>query len=90
VRGVYTENDTVRDLQLLGSVGLDNMKELNYYDKKAIHNLKYYTWIEQQAKDVEELNAQWYDHDNYWTNTFNQVDEIDELITEFNNKVGLL
>ena len=89
-RGVYTENDTLRDLQLLSSVGLDNMKELNYYDKKAIHNLKYYTWIEQQAKDVEELNAQWYDHDNYWTNTFNQVDEIDELITEFNNKVGIV
>jgi cysteine synthase A len=89
-RGVYTENDTLRDLQLLSSVGIDNMNELNYYDKKAIHNLKYYTWIEQQAKDVEELNAQWYDHDNYWTNTFNQVHEIDELITEFNNKVGIL
>jgi cysteine synthase A len=89
-RGVYTENDTLRDLQLLSSVGIDNMNELNYYDKKAIHNLKYYTWIEQQGKDVEELNAQWYDHDNYWTNTFNQVHEIDELITEFNNKVGIL
>jgi cysteine synthase A len=89
-RGNYTESDTQRDLQLLSSVGLDNMKELNYYDKKSIHNLKYYTWIEQQAKDVDELNAQWYDHDNYWNNTFNQVDKIDELITDFNNKVGLL
>lgn len=89
-RGMYSERDTQRDLQLLNSVGIDNMKELNYYDKKAIHNLKYYTWIEQQAKDVEELNAQWYDHDNYWINTFNQVEKIDELITEFNNKVGIL
>jgi cysteine synthase A len=89
-RGSYTEKDTFRDLQLLDSIGLDNMKELSYYDKKAIHNLKYYTWIEQQAKDVEELNAQWYDHDNYWNNTFNQVDEIDKLITEFNAKVGIV
>jgi len=89
-RGAYSERDTQRDLQLLNSVGIDNMKELNYYDKKAIHNLKYYTWIEQQAKDVEELNEQWYDHDNYWINTFNQVGKIDELITEFNNKVGIL
>lgn len=89
-RGSYSEIDTQRDLQLLSSVGIDNMKELNYYDKKAIHNLKYYTWIEQQAKDVEELNDQWYDHDNYWTNTFNQVDKIDQLITEFNDKVGIL
>ena len=89
-RGAYRESDTHRDLQLLSSVGLDNMKELTYYEKKAIHNLKYYTWIEQQGKDVEELNDQWYDHDNYWTNTFAQVDQIDKLITAFNEKVGLL
>ena len=89
-RGPYSESDIQRDLQLLDSIGIDNMKELGYYDKKAIHNLKYYTWIEQQAKDVEELNAQWYDHDNYWGNTFKQVDDIDKLITDFNNKVGLL
>lgn len=89
-RGDYTASDTQRDLQLLDSIGIGNMKELNYYDRKAIHNLKYYTWIEQQAKDVEELNAQWYDHDNYWGNTFDQVNKIDELITDFNNKVGLL
>lgn len=89
-RGSYTESDTHRDLQLLNSIGLDNMKELAYYDKKAIHNLKYYTWIEQQGKDVEELNDQWYDHDNYWDSTFNQVDKIDELIKEFNVRVGIL
>jgi cysteine synthase A len=89
-RGSYSESDIQRDFQLLDSIGIDNMKELGYYDKKAIHNLKYYTWIEQQAKDVDELNAQWYDHDNYWGSTFNQVDEIDTLITDFNNKVGLL
>ncbi|MFW2368315.1 MAG: pyridoxal-phosphate dependent enzyme [Desulforhopalus sp.] len=89
-RGNYTESDTHRDLQLLSSIGLDTMKELTYYDRKAIHNLKYYTWIEQQGKDVEELNDQWYDHDNYWTNTFAQVDEIDALITAFNNKVGVI
>jgi hypothetical protein len=89
-RGTYTESDTHRDLQLMSSIGLDNMKELGHYDKKAIHNLKYYTWIEQQGKDVEELNAQWYDHDNYWGSTFDQVDKIDELITEFNEKVGIV
>ena len=66
------------------------MKELSYYEKKAIHNLKYYTWIEQQGKDVEELNDQWYNHENYWGNTFKQVDKIDELITEFNNRVGII
>jgi cysteine synthase len=89
-RGPYVQNDIQRDLQLLESVGMDHMKELTYYDKKAIHNLKYYTWIEQQGKDVNELNDQWYDHDTYWTSTFDQVEQIDQLITQFNDRVGLL
>lgn len=40
---------------------LDNMQELTYADRKRVHNLKYYTWVEQQGKTVEELNALWYD-----------------------------
>lgn len=89
-RGPYSDMDARLDIQLLESVGIDYMKELSYYDKKAIHNLKYYTWIEQQGKDVRELNAQWYDHDDYWGDIFRQADEIDALITEFNNRVGII
>ncbi|MEH0021678.1 MAG: pyridoxal-phosphate dependent enzyme [Desulfobacter sp.] len=89
-RGTYTDTSAQMDIQLLESTGIDHMKELSYYDRKAIHNLKYYTWIEQQGKDVEELNAQWYDHDSYWDDTFAQVDDIDRLITDFNKKVGII
>lgn len=89
-RGAYTASDAQRDIQLLDDTGLDHIRELGFYDKKSIHNLKYYTWVEQQGKEVDELNAQWYDHDEYWGNIFGQVDEIDELITEFNNRVGLI
>ncbi|WP_319548339.1 pyridoxal-phosphate dependent enzyme [Desulfogranum marinum] len=89
-RGAYTANLAQQDIQMMDSVAIDHMKELSYYDKKTIHNLKYYTWVEQQGKDVEELNAQWYDHDSYWQNTFNQVEEIDKLITEFNKRVGII
>ena len=89
-RGEYTDIDAWMDIQLLDSIGIDHVRELAYYDKKAIHNLKYYTWIEQQGKSVEELNAQWYDHHNYWETTFNQVEAIDALITEFNDRVGII
>ena len=89
-RGLYSEIQAQRDLELLNSVTIDYTKELSYYDRRAIHNLKYFTWIEQQGKDVNELNAQWYDHDSYWQAIFNQVDAIDELINNFNAKVGLL
>ena len=55
-----------------------------------MHNLKYYTWIEQQGRDVGELERQWYDHDAYWQGMFDQVDDIDELIVEFNQRTGLV
>jgi len=86
-RGVYSDADAERDIELLHSVTYDNTKELGYYDKKAIHNLKYYTWIEQQEKDLAELNAQWYDHENFWGKTLNQAAEIDKLIMEFNSLI---
>ncbi|MDT8419668.1 MAG: pyridoxal-phosphate dependent enzyme [Desulfuromonadales bacterium] len=89
-RGAYSESDAQRDIELIRSIGIDHTKELSYYEKKTIHNLKYYTWIEQQGREVQELNDQWYDHDNYWYPMFDQVSEIDALINEFNDRVGLL
>jgi cysteine synthase len=67
----------------------DFMIELNHYDKKRIHNLKYFTWIEQQGKTVEELNDQWFDND-YWKSQYSDIDKWDGKIIEFNEKTGLL
>jgi cysteine synthase len=64
----------------------DFIKELNYYEKKAVHNLKYFTWIEQQGKDVKELNAQWYDEE-YWKERFSSVELWDRLIDDFNRQI---
>jgi cysteine synthase len=75
-----------RDLM---GLSIDNMIEMNYYEKRRMHNLKYFTWIEQQGKTVEELDAQWYD-DNYWKSQYAKVDEWDEKIMEFNARTGLL
>ncbi|MBC8252530.1 MAG: pyridoxal-phosphate dependent enzyme [Ardenticatenia bacterium] len=72
---------------LLGQT-IDYVEELTYYGRKRIHNLKYYTWVEQQGKSVEELQDQWYRPD-YWTSIHKQVDQIDELISAFNQKTGL-
>lgn len=70
-------------------VDTDYIKELNYYDRKAVHNLKYYTWVEQQGKSYEEILAQWYD-DNYWLDIPKQAEKLDELIEAFNAKVKAL
>ena len=70
-------------------LSIDNLEELTYYGRKRIHNLKYYTWVEQQGKTYEEIQDQWYD-DGYWKNIHGRVDEIDELIDKFNAETGLL
>ena len=89
-RGEYTEVQAIKDYEkcMLGQ-HTDNMRELNYQDQKAIHNLKYFTWVEQQAKDVKDLNQLWYDRE-IWHKLFTQVDVWDELIEEFNERTGLL
>ncbi|MDY0000699.1 MAG: pyridoxal-phosphate dependent enzyme [Polyangia bacterium] len=88
--GEYTSQDAAADYHryLLGS-GLEFMEELGHWDRKRIHNLKYYTWVEQQGRTYEEIQNQWYDRD-YWTRIHGQVDEIDSLITEVNARVGLI
>ncbi len=78
----------VYEADLMG-IGIDHMIEMTYYEKRRMHNLKYFTWIEQQGKSVEELNAQWYD-DNYWKHQLEKVDEWDKKIMEFNERTGLL
>ena len=87
--GAYTKQQAEIDwTALIKKQSIDYFKELTYTDKKAIHNLKYFTWIEQQGKDVEELNTQWYDEE-YWKERFSIVPQWDKMIEEFNNQVGL-
>jgi len=89
-RGVYTESDALVDFHaVIKQQGVDHIKELKYTDQKSIHNLKYFTWIEQQAKELEDLNRLWYDHE-LWPRIFNQTQRWDELINEFNERTGLL
>ena len=66
------------------------MLELRYTDRKRIHNLKYYTWVEQQGKDVSDLNALWYNTKGTWDAVHAQAKELDDLINEFNDATGVL
>jgi len=88
--GEYTERQAAADYArwLLGQ-STDSMLELRYTDRRRIHNLKYFTWVEQQGKTYEEIQAQWYDP-AYWTGVQRQTEEIDALIEEFNAEVGVL
>ncbi len=88
--GEYTQLDAAEHYaHYLMGVTTDYMQELCYVDRRRIHNLKYYTWVEQQGKTYEEILDQWYDRD-YWTGFQGQIDEMDALIEEFNADTGLL
>jgi len=53
-----------------------------------VHNLKYFTWVEQQGKTSEELTAQW--QPEFWVKMFtDEIGAFERLIAEFNREVGL-
>jgi cysteine synthase A len=60
---------------------LDYIEEGTQETRERWHNLKYYTWVEQQGKSVEELDAQ---RDPAWWEAHQQmVADIDEKIITF-------
>ena len=60
--------------------GQDYIREGTAHAKDCWDNLKYYTWVEQQGKDVAELRAQ--RSRDYWLAHQAKVAETDRLIRE--------
>ena len=89
--GEYTREMAAVDFHthILGEK-TDNMLELTYQERKRVHNLKYYTWVEQQGKTSEELQSLWYDTAHTWDSVKADADRVDELIRQFNEDTGLL
>jgi cysteine synthase len=85
--GEFTTTDAAiaYERYLLGTT-TDFMGELDYPGRKRIHNLKYFTWVEQQGKTTEELNAQW--DPAFWTDIQASAGPIDEMIDSFNAMVA--
>ncbi len=87
--GPYTREHAIADYHRhLRGLSTDYLLELTQLERKRIHHLKYYTWIEQQGRQLEELQAQWYDYPDYWLAIQNQIGEIDQHIAAFNARVA--
>jgi cysteine synthase A len=88
--GSYGEVNAAADFaRYLAGVSTDHLQELSYRDRRRVHNLKYFTWVEQQGKTYQQIMDQWYEPE-YWQRIQKQINPIDSLIREFNDKVGLL
>jgi cysteine synthase A len=86
--GAFTQLDAARShTGSLERQAVDHFKELTFPERKAIHNLKYYTWVEQQGKTYEEICAQW--DPEYWRQLFTEeAGAFDKLIEQFNQEVA--
>jgi cysteine synthase len=89
--GPYTGEKAAADFAAsLQGEDTANMLEMTTTERMRVHNLKYYTWVEQQGKTVEALNDLWYNQDKNFAAVQKQADDIDILINEFNQQVGIL
>ncbi len=86
--GAYTTvNAEVDQARHLDAITTDWVRELTYADRKALHNFKYFTWVEQQGRSTDELRELW--EPDFWDRTFDQVHEWDKKIEEFNAATGV-
>ncbi len=90
-QGAYTAGNASRDFgSCIMHQNTENMLEMGMAERKRVHNLKYYTWVEQQGRTVGDLNDQWYDQEKAFVSVQNQMEEVDNLINEFNSMTGLV
>src|SRR6478736_626964 len=87
--GAYTGERAAYDrARYLDGIVTDHVRELTYFDRKALHNFKYFTWVEQQGRTSDELRELW--DPEFWDRTFAQADEWDKQINAFNERTGVL
>lgn len=68
--------------------GTDNVLELRRQDRLRIFNLGYYTWVEQQGVSLGEFAVR--RDQEFWSGIRSVVAEWDEIITELNERTGVL
>jgi hypothetical protein len=69
---------TARMSGIFHGAALDWIQEGTVHHRDRWHNLKYYTWVEQQGKTVDELDAQ--REPRWWREHQSRIPEIDDKI----------
>ena len=82
----YTHTTAARHFgRYLEAITTDNMRSLDLPARKSLHNLKYFTWVEQQGRTADELRSLW--DPDFWTEVYAQADTWDRQIEAFNARV---
>jgi cysteine synthase len=86
LHGPFKEIDAAKTFaRYIEAIGTDNLRELNFQDRKQLHNFKYFTWVEQQQRSADDLRRLW--EPEFWEETFAQASLWDRKIEEFNKRV---
>ena len=84
--------DEVTAARLLGEhlwgAAPDHLRELDAVERDRIFNLGYFTWVEQQGLGIAEFEAR--RAQSWWRALRPMLGAWDELITEFNQRTGLV
>ncbi len=84
--GPYTDRQAAIDYALhMQGQNADHLLELTYRERKRVHNLKYYTWVEQQGMTAQALDELWYG--DAFAQVHQQTPALDALIEAFNQAV---
>lgn len=89
--GAFTREKAVAvKARYLDGMSVDYLRELSYADRKALHQFKYFTWVEQQGRTVEELRELW--DASFWDGVFSEttIQDWDRRIAAFNDATGVL
>jgi cysteine synthase A len=76
--GPLMRDDALRRIEILHRMSTDWILEGTREVRRRWHNQKYYTWVEQQGKSVQELDAQL--DDDWWRAEADKADDIDAAI----------
>jgi cysteine synthase len=79
-RGPMTRDEARRRLSVFRGQGTDWIMEGTTETRRRWHNQKYFTWVEQQGKSVEELRAQ--EDPAFWVGQQARAAEIDRGVRE--------
>ncbi|MGY3488384.1 cysteine synthase A [Bradyrhizobium sp. USDA 4011] len=71
---------------LLGAAS-DNVVELTEHSRRAVFNLGYYTWVEQQGVSVADFERR--RSQSFWSKIQDSLGEWDQLTIEFNKEANL-
>jgi hypothetical protein len=77
-RGPMTREESLRRIALFHGAKLDYVLEGTRSARERWHNQKYFTWVEQQGKTVQELNAQ--ADPAFWLAEQAKVEELDRRL----------